>query len=765
MPRQTNPCLPGGPSRKSALQSCYPPCRPASHSSHCSCGKCSCRRSGCKNGCGKVQVIQTAEGHISPCADTVVIDRIDWKSDSTNGRGFLKKCALFELPKCAKNGRRVVFYNHHNAISILQHPFPLGKDESGNNVPRGSPDSNAEFWHITLGHHDDVVELEWIDYNHGWTIINRVGDVHVTSLRGVSPKYIYSLCTLRRMNGDYSTNYMLENVPTVTPPNVPRNVGLRDFVSVVDLEPSSVNYGKIVYKAFGVRESGADEELEYHHGDLLDIDGQIYIAAPSLNFRNSAIDFFALDSPNAPTLSSYVSADQAARGESEPLQPLSLRPQASAFHTTHQNHQTGKIIISSLGSAFSVQGDFGRDSGPGGFVEVSEDTKTYVLEGLSSLSSGPYPQTIANYEKLTGTDANGVPYSPYNAANLDPSAEPVLDEFQYDFVINDCTNTLVCTSWGPPSSFDSGFATNRPYGVTIRVLKMPDEGDKAAHNPGQPAGTPHNLTVAKTFETSFDLANGGEGVVPLEVRRTHVPGDETYFVGVTLPGALDLVYQDSNGQWQKEIIVTPADLVAHCTDASVVTDAPSSVPLFGELPIPLVTDITLSEDDRFLYVSCWLAGVLLQYDVRDPKNPVLVGGIGNLGGVTAVTPGTNSFNPNSYLFAAGKRYAGGPQMLRLDPAGYNIYVTNSLFSSWDDEFFPQASPPSGEDGSILTNGGMMIKLDTGVRRGERVGPMEIDVSFGEQGVIQYKDLQVETPDGLQTFTSRVHEGHIVGVRH
>ena len=105
-------------------------------------------------------------------------------------------------------------------------------------------------------------------------------------------------------------------------------------------------------------------------------------------------------------------------------------------------------------------------------------------------------------------------------------------------------------------------------------------------------------------------------------------------------------------------------------------------------------------------------------------------------------------------------------MLRLDPAGYNLYVTNSLFSSWDDEFFPQADTPNSADGSILSNGGMMIKLETGVRRGSKVGPMEIDSTFGEQGVIQYKDLQVETTiGGLQTFTSRVHEGHIVGVRH
>ena len=36
---------------------------------------------------------------------------------------------------------------------------------------------------------------------------------------------------------------------------------------------------------------------------------------------------------------------------------------------------------------------------------------------------------------------------------------------------------------------------------------------------------------------------------------------------------------------------------------------------------PLVTDIDLSVDDRFLYVSCWGTGELKQYDVSDPAQP------------------------------------------------------------------------------------------------------------------------------------------------
>ena len=41
---------------------------------------------------------------------------------------------------------------------------------------------------------------------------------------------------------------------------------------------------------------------------------------------------------------------------------------------------------------------------------------------------------------------------------------------------------------------------------------------------------------------------------------------------------------------------------------------------FGAVP-PLVTDIDLSLDDRFLYVACWGTGELRQYDVTDPMKP------------------------------------------------------------------------------------------------------------------------------------------------
>ena len=40
------------------------------------------------------------------------------------------------------------------------------------------------------------------------------------------------------------------------------------------------------------------------------------------------------------------------------------------------------------------------------------------------------------------------------------------------------------------------------------------------------------------------------------------------------------------------------------------------------------------------------------------------------------------------LYINGKRVEGGPQMLQLSLDGKRLYVTTSLFSAWDKQFYP-----------------------------------------------------------------------------
>lgn len=122
---------------------------------------------------------------------------------------------------------------------------------------------------------------------------------------------------------------------------------------------------------------------------------------------------------------------------------------------------------------------------------------------------------------------------------------------------------------------------------------------------------------------------------------------------------------------------------------------------------PFVTDINLSLDDRFLYVSCWATGEFRQYDVSDPFNPRHTGTI-QIGGIVrrAAHPATGPLN-------------GGPQMVEISRDGRRVYLTNSLYMAWDKQFYP--------DGIR----GWTVKIDVGPDGGMKIDP-NFFVDFGEE---------------------------------
>ena len=123
---------------------------------------------------------------------------------------------------------------------------------------------------------------------------------------------------------------------------------------------------------------------------------------------------------------------------------------------------------------------------------------------------------------------------------------------------------------------------------------------------------------------------------------------------------------------------------------------------FGAVP-PLVTDIDLSLDDRFLYVACWGTGELRQYDVSEPRQPKLAGSV-RIGGIAKHAP-----HPN------GKPFGGGPQMIEISRDGKRVYFTNSLYSTWDKQFYPDGVPGRPGDGASSKPGGG-IELAKDIRR-------------------------------------------------
>ncbi|HEX5349449.1 MAG TPA: selenium-binding protein SBP56-related protein, partial [Pseudonocardiaceae bacterium] len=104
---------------------------------------------------------------------------------------------------------------------------------------------------------------------------------------------------------------------------------------------------------------------------------------------------------------------------------------------------------------------------------------------------------------------------------------------------------------------------------------------------------------------------------------------------------------------------------------------PPALKPFGAVP-PLVTDINLSVDDQQLYVSCFGTGELKQYDVSDPVNPRETSSVW-LGGIVSRA---------AHLAAPELPLAGGPQMVEVSRDSRRVYLTNSLYGAWDDQFYP-----------------------------------------------------------------------------
>ena len=168
---------------------------------------------------------------------------------------------------------------------------------------------------------------------------------------------------------------------------------------------------------------------------------------------------------------------------------------------------------------------------------------------------------------------------------------------------------------------------------------------------------------------------GKEHQLVLELRPAHDPTKPYGFVNVVvslkdLSSSIWLWHRD-NGKWgMKKVIEIPAEAAEPSLLPPLLKD-------FKAVP-PLVTDIALSLDDRFLYTACWGTGELRQYDVTDPANPKLTGSV-RLGGIVRRTP-----HPST----PGAKLNGGPQMVEVSRDGRRVYFTNSLYRAWDDQFYP-----------------------------------------------------------------------------
>jgi selenium-binding protein 1 len=225
----------------------------------------------------------------------------------------------------------------------------------------------------------------------------------------------------------------------------------------------------------------------------------------------------------------------------------------------------------------------------------------------------------------------------------------------YDFWWHLGYDTMITSEWGTPNMVEQGLngelLLNSRYGHQIHVWDL----------------------RRRRHLQALDL--GAEHQMVLELRPAHDPSKAYGFVGVVvslkdLSASIWLWHRENDGWKVRKVIEIPAEPAEPDQLPPILKD-------FKAVP-PLITDINLSLDDRFLYVSCWGTGELRQYDVSDPFNPKQTGSV-HLGGIVR-----QATHPK-----AGGPLNGGPQMVEVSRDGRRVYFSNSLYLPWDAQFYPE----------------------------------------------------------------------------
>src|SRR4051794_29769257 len=269
-------------------------------------------------------------------------------------------------------------------------------------------------------------------------------------------------------------------------------------------------------------------------------------------------------------------------------------------------------------------------------------------------------------------------------------------ELAYDVWWNIGYDTLLTSEWGTPSMVEDGVQAdlllNGKYGHHLHVWDL----------------------KRRRHQQAIDL--GAEQQMVLELRPAHDPRKPYGFVGVVvstadLSASVWLWERGADGQ------VSASKVIEIPAEPAEADQLPPVIQPFGAVP-PLVTDIALSVDDLDLYVSCWGTGELKRFDVSDPHNPKETGSV-RIGGIVDRAP-----HP-----AAGP-VTGGPQMVEVSRDGRRVYLTNSLYKSWDAQFYP----------AVIE--GWMVKLDAPEGAGLDLDP----------------DFYVEYPEGERPHQVRLQGG-------
>jgi selenium-binding protein 1 len=427
----------------------------------------------------------------------------------------------------------------------------------------------------------------------------------------------------------------------------PDGNGRSDALVVVDLDPVSPSYGKIVGRLdmpypgdelhhFGWNACSSALCPANPHPHI----ERRYLIVPGL--RSSRI--YVVDTkpdPRQPRIVKVLEPDEVAKKSGY------TRP-----HTVHCGPEG--IYVSALGSS--------AGTGPGGVFLL--DHNTFEVIGPWERERGP--QYLA-----------------------------------YDAWWHLTQDTMLTSEWGTPDMVEQGLVPEllmqKRYGRHIHVWDL----RRGRHLQALPVGEDDQIT--------------------LELRPAHDPRKSYGFAGVVV-SIKDLtssiwLWHRTGSTWGIEKVI---EIPAEPADPSQL---PPALQPFKAVP-PLVSDIDLSVDDRYLYVSCWGTGELRQYDVSDPFHPQQTGSV-HLGGIVRHTPHPRSGPLN-----------GGPQMVEISRDGRRVYFTNSLYGPWDAQFYPEGIRGWMAKVNVGPNGGMAPDLDFFLEfQGER--PHQVRLQGGDASSDSY----------------------------
>ncbi len=294
-----------------------------------------------------------------------------------------------------------------------------------------------------------------------------------------------------------------------------------------------------------------------------------------------------------------------------------------------------------------------------------ELVKTIEAEEIAERAGYSRPHTVHCGPDGIYVSALGAPDGggPGGVFVIDPETFQVKGRFEldrgpqflaYDFWWHLGYDIAITSEWGTPQMVEDGVNPEillaGGYGHQLHIWDLP----------------------RRRHLQSIDL--GAEQQMVLELRPAHDPTKAYGFVGVVtslkdLSASIWTWFREGDSWAVKKVIEIPAE-------PAPAEQLPPLLQGFGAVP-PLVTDINLSLDDRWLYVSCWGTGELKRYDVSDPFAPVETGSV-RLGGIVghAAHPASGPLN-------------GGPQMVEVSRDGERVYISNSLYRAWDDQFYPE----------------------------------------------------------------------------